>query len=179
MAHNPLQVINARSILKHINSSISNNSVNIQKHFPFQTIQFSISMQFTCPKQILLQTIQFSIRTQGSIYRSNRTKLSGASTLGQSGPGSNSNEGCTLHFLKLQHYWNLTIRLFNVISRTFVGRGSYPSAEMQSVYSTASANWTKKRERDTHTHKVYTQTREREKERDRHANKEKKEGIER
>ena len=29
----------------------------------------------------------------------------------------------TLHFLKLQHYWSLTIRLFSVISRTLVGGG--------------------------------------------------------
>ena len=33
-------------------------------------------------------------------------------------------------------YWNLTLRLFSAISRTFVV-GSYPSAEMQSGYSTA------------------------------------------
>ena len=41
----------------------------------------------------------------------------------------------TLHSPKLQHCWNLAIRLFSVISRIFVG-GSYPSAEVQSVYST-------------------------------------------
>ena len=46
-----------------------------------------------------------------------------------------------LHFPKLIHYWNLTIRLFSVISRTLVeaGGGSYPSVEMQLMYSTASA----------------------------------------
>ena len=44
----------------------------------------------------------------------------------------------TLHSPKLQHYWNLTIRLFSVISRTFVE--SYSSAEMQSVYSAALAD---------------------------------------
>ena len=41
----------------------------------------------------------------------------------------------------LQHYWGLTIRLFNVLSRTLVGVGSYPSAEIKSVYFTAPANW--------------------------------------
>ena len=46
----------------------------------------------------------------------------------------------TLHSLKLQHYWNLIIRLFSVICMTLVGRGSYPSAESQSVYSIASTN---------------------------------------
>ena len=68
--------------------------------------------------------------------------------------------------LKLQHYWNVTIRLFRVISRTLgVGilllcrdaagaswshnreghktlfEGSYQSAEMQSVYSSSTADW--------------------------------------
>ena len=43
----------------------------------------------------------------------------------------------TPHSPKLQHTWNLTIRLFSVIYRTLVGGGSYPSAEVQSVYSTA------------------------------------------
>ena len=43
-----------------------------------------------------------------------------------------------------QHYWSLTTTLFNVISRTLVwGKGSNHSAEMQLVYSTASANWAK------------------------------------
>ena len=43
-------------------------------------------------KRILSQTIQFSISTQfSSIWRIDRT-LSGATTLGQSGPGSNGNE---------------------------------------------------------------------------------------
>ena len=38
---------------------------------------------------------------------------------------------------KLQHCWNLTIRYFSVISRTLVRGWSYPSAEVQSVHSTA------------------------------------------
>ena len=70
-----------------------------------------------------------------------------------------------LHYQKLQHNWNSTIRLFCVISRTLAGWGilplcrdvvgifcrpnrrghslgkSYHSAEMQSVYSTAQADW--------------------------------------
>ena len=33
------------------------------------------------------------------------------------------------------------LALFSVISRTFMGGGSYPSAEKQSVYSTAPINW--------------------------------------
>ena len=47
------------------------------------------------------------------------TTLSGATTLGQSGPGSDGNEGV----------FHIPIRLFNVISTTLIG-GGYPSAEM-------------------------------------------------
>ena len=49
--------------------------------------------------------------------------LSGATTLGQSGPGRNGNEGGTPHSPKLQHCWNLTIRLFSVIYRTLIRGG--------------------------------------------------------
>ena len=52
-----------------------------------------------------------------------------------------SNLTCILTlFAKLQHYWSLTIRLFSVISRTLFEE-SYPSTEMQSLYSAAPANW--------------------------------------
>ena len=46
-------------------------------------------------------------------------------------------------FPKLLYHWNLTIRLFSVICRTLIGGGggSYSSAEVQSVYSTAPVNW--------------------------------------
>ena len=50
----------------------------------------------------------------------------------------------TPHSPKFPHYCNLTIRLFNVISRTLLGWsgvGCNSSAEKQSVYSTAPANW--------------------------------------
>ena len=43
-------------------------------------------------------------------------------------------------WMSTQHYWNLTIRLFSIISRTLV-RLSYPSTEMQSAYSTTIADW--------------------------------------
>ena len=73
------------------------------------------------------------------------------------------------HSPKLQHYRSLTIRLFSIISKTLVREGltplqrcsqcilqpqltkpqdtlggSYPSAEMQSVYSAAPTNFEKK-----------------------------------
>ena len=40
----------------------------------------------------------------------------------------------------LEHYLDLTIRLVSVISRTLIGM-SHPFVEMQSVYSTAPADW--------------------------------------
>ena len=47
--------------------------------------------------------------------------LSGATILGQSGHGSDDNEGGTPHSPKFQHYWSFIIRLFRVISETLVG----------------------------------------------------------
>ena len=92
-------------------------------------------------KTVLFQTIQFSISTPFSfIWPIDRT-LSGATIPGQSGPGSDDNEGVLHISPKLHYYRNLTIRLLSVISRTLVVRGSYLSAEKQSVYSTASADW--------------------------------------
>ena len=63
--------------------------------------------------------------------------LSGANSLGQSGPGSNGNKGV----LHIPQNFSITIRLFNVISKTLVEQRSYPSAEVQLVYSTAPADW--------------------------------------
>ena len=53
-----------------------------------------------------------------------------------SGPRSNGNEEVPYKNLK-----DLTIRLFSVIPRKPIESGSYPSAKMQSVYSTAPADW--------------------------------------
>ena len=47
----------------------------------------------------------------------------------------------TWHSPKLQHYWNLTIRLFRVISGHSLEWESYSSAEVQLVYSTAPTEW--------------------------------------
>ena len=59
----------------------------------FQTIQFSISTTVSLSKTVLFQTIQFSISPQiSSIWPLDRT-LSGTTTPGQSGLGSDGNEG--------------------------------------------------------------------------------------
>ena len=66
-----------------------------------------------------------------SIKPIDRRTLSGATNLDQNGPGSNSNGGSTPHSPQLQHYRILTIRCFNVISRTLIEvGGSYSSAEI-------------------------------------------------
>ena len=83
-------------------------------------------------------------RRFNSIWPVDRT-LSGVTTPSQSGPGTMSVKGF-LHSSNFHHYWNLTIRLFSVITRTLVGGGggvSYPSAEVQAVHSTAVADWAK------------------------------------
>ena len=45
------------------------------------------------------------------------------------------------HSPKLQHHWSLIIKSFSVISGHSLGGGSCPSAEVQSVYSKAPADW--------------------------------------
>ena len=94
-----------------------------------QTVQFSISIAFVYTKlnvkTVLFQVIQFSIDMHFS-----------STTLGHSGPASNGNE------------WGLRISgtspLDCLVSypENLLGRGSYPSAEMQSVYYTAPDDWT-------------------------------------
>ena len=91
----------------------------------FQTIQFSIST-VSMPKTVLFQTVQFNISTQFS----------------STWPIEQWQGRSTPLFPKILYYWNLTIRLFSVILRTKIGE-SYPSAEMQSVYSTAPADCAK------------------------------------
>ena len=65
-----------------------------------------------------------------------------STTLGQSGPGSDGNEG-VLRIPKSSSITRTSTWLFWVISRThvFVWGGAYSSAEKQSVHYTASADW--------------------------------------
>ena len=110
----------------------------MSKAVPFQTIQFSINTQFKYKKQK-------NSRNYGLVLSNPWIgPLSFATTPDQSGPGSDGNEGV------LQHYWNLTIRLFCVVSRILDG-GSYSSAEVQSVYSTPPADWATERKRNKST----------------------------
>ena len=73
-------------------------------------------------KTFLFQTIQFSISTQfSSIWAIDRV-LSAATTLGKGWTGEQWQWRGTLHSSKLQNYWSLTIRLFSVISRILIVR---------------------------------------------------------
>ena len=89
----------------------------------FQIIQFSISIVFVPTqlnvKTVLFQEIPFSISTQfssiwsidGTLIRWYRARVDQEWWQWRGTP----------HSPKLHHYWNITIRLFNVISRTLVG----------------------------------------------------------
>ena len=76
-----------------------------------------------------------------SLFYLTHRMQSGATTLGQSGPGSNGNEG-VLHISPNLQGWSVAIRWFNDISRPLVGQEvSYPLAEMQSVHFPVSTDW--------------------------------------
>ena len=91
----------------------------------FQPIQFSISIVFLFTKlnvkTVLFQAIQFSINTQFSSILPIDRALSVATNQGYSRPWRNGRENGTPHSPKIQHFCNLTIRLFSVISRILVG----------------------------------------------------------
>ena len=67
--------------------------------------------------------------------------LLGATISGQSGPKIDGNEEVPTHFPKLQHYWNLTIRLFSVISRTLVRGGLTPMQTCSRCIIQAQTTW--------------------------------------
>ena len=90
-------------------------------------------------KTVLFQVIQFSISTQFSSVRPKDRTLSGATFLGQSESGSDGNEG-VLRIPQSSSIIGASLSYFLChIQETHWGR-SYPSSEVQSVYSTAPAN---------------------------------------
>ena len=104
----------------------------MSKAVPFQTIQFSISTQFKCKytlsKTFLFQAIQSSqtILICVSMQLVLLTHSYGPIRCYNSGPDWTWEQwqwrGAP-HSLKLQHYWNLTIRLFSVIYTSLVWGG--------------------------------------------------------
>ena len=112
-----------------------------------QTIQFSITIVFVHTqlniKTVLFQTIQFSISMLfSSIWPIDRT-LSGATTLGQSGSGTDGIEEVP-HIPQSSSITGTSPSdcLVSYLGDS-LGMGSNPSAEVQSVYSTAPADWAK------------------------------------
>ena len=105
----------------------------------YQAIQFSIST-VSISKTILFQTIQSSICIQfSSILPIDRT-LSGATTPGLSGPGSDGNDGV----LCIPQRYNISEALPSDCLVSCPGHSfgeSYPSALIQLVHSVAPAHW--------------------------------------
>ena len=91
-------------------------------------------------KTVLFQTIQFRISMQfSSIWPIDRT-LSGATTLGQSGPRSDGSK----EILRIPQNVSLTWASPSDCLMSYPGHSLgkfYPSADMQSVYSIAPADW--------------------------------------
>ena len=69
---------------------------------------------------VLFQATNFSISTYFSFIWPIHRALSDAATAGWSGRGSDDNEWFFRITQNLQHYWNISIRLFNVISKSLV-----------------------------------------------------------
>ena len=96
-----------------------------------------MSKQFYFKRFSLEKSTQFS-----SIWPIDKT-LSSATTSGQSGPGSNGNEG-VLYIPQSSSIIGISLSDCLVpYPEHSLGRGSYPSAEKQLMYSTAPADWAK------------------------------------
>ena len=89
---------------------------------------------------VLFQLIHFGISTQFSSIWPIDWTLPGATIPGQNGPGRDGNK--VLHHIPQSSTITRTSPSDCLVShRTLIGKGSYPSAENQSVYSTAPADW--------------------------------------
>ena len=99
----------------------------MSKTFLFQAIQFNQTIQFSTIMLLIL--FNPKIGPHQVLPHRARVDLGAMAMRGHS------------VFLKAPAYWNLTIRLFSVIFQDIHCEGSYPSAELQSVYSTAPADW--------------------------------------
>ena len=106
---------------------------------------YLIPNPFLYRQTVLFQTIQFSISTQFSSLWPIESTLSGASTPGQSGPGCDWNKGV------LCMPGSLTFRLVSVISRTLVREVlllcrdavSGPTAVWHSIHAIHNYHWSK------------------------------------
>ena len=106
----------------------------MSKTFLFQAIQFS--------QIVLIQTIPFSISMQHIYIQPLDRAQSGVTIPGQSGPGSNGIEGV----LRIPESPGITGTSPSDFLVSYLGHSLeefYPSTEVQSVYSTAQADWAK------------------------------------
>ena len=108
----------------------------MSKQFYFK--QFSLAYK----KTVLFQAIQFSISTQFRSIWPIDTTLSGATTPDQSRPGSDGKE----RVLRIPQSSSISRisssgYLVSYPGHSFREKESYPSAEMQLVYSTTPAGW--------------------------------------
>ena len=131
-----LALNNLQRLICHKNEKLLCTTNKSIKHQSFVYKQLNV-------KAVLLQTIQISIRTLLSSIGPRDRILSDATTPGQSGPGSNGNKGilCIPQSSSITGASPLDY-LVSYLGHSLRGGGSYHSAKIQSVYSTASADWT-------------------------------------
>ena len=121
------RLFNAKSIFKHINSTISNNWV-------FRSTQNQYSTQSLKVKSVLLQIILFSISIRFRTIWSIDWILSGATTAAQSRTGSDGHKGVLNIPLSSSITGASASDCLISYPEHLLGE-SYPPAEMNSVYS--------------------------------------------
>ena len=112
---------------------------------------YSFCLHTVTSKTVLFRTIQFSISSLFSSIWPIDSTLSGGASPGQNEPGSDGNKGVP--------YVTQSSIIIGVLPSDCsvsypghsLGKGSYPSAEMQLMYYTAPADWAKKAKREINT----------------------------
>ena len=115
-------LFNAKTIFMQVNSAISNS-----------TVKQNYSVQIS--KTVLFQTIQFNLSSLFNSFWPIDSTLSGGTTPGYSGPGSDGNE----ELLHIPQSSSITGTSPSYCLVSYIGHSlgkSYSSTEMQSVYST-------------------------------------------
>ena len=118
---------------------LSINTISKSKTVLFQTILLSINT-ISKSKTVLIQENPFSISTLFSSILPTDKTLSGATTPRQNGPVSDGNEGVLRIPSNSSITWTSPSDCFVTYPRHLLW-GSYPSVEVQSVYSTAPVKW--------------------------------------
>ena len=130
-----------QSVLSRIWTRVTVSISNDDNHYTMGT-SLDFCLHIVKCKNSLFQTIQLSIIIQcSSIWPIDRT-LSGATTPGQCGPGSDSSKEI-LHIPQSSCITEASPPDCLVSNLGHSERESYSSAEMLSVYSAAPADWVK------------------------------------